>query len=52
MLRKSYHIEMDMKLWELYSDYIISLFEQITATGLSGKISHDRITHFLSKEDA
>ena len=25
-LRKSYHIEMDMKLLELYSDYIISSY--------------------------
>jgi hypothetical protein len=35
MLRKSYYIEMDIKLLELYSDYIISSFGQITATGLS-----------------
>jgi len=35
MLRKSYHIEMDMKLLELYSDYMISSFGQITATKLS-----------------
>lgn len=48
MLRKSYHIEMDIKLLELYSDYIISSFGQITATGLSkalgGSLSHDKIT--------
>lgn len=43
---------MDIKLLELYSDYIISSFGQITATGLSraleGNISHDKITRFLS----
>ena len=46
---------MDKKLLELYSDYVISSFGQITATGLSqavgGIISHDKITRFLSKED-
>ena len=46
---------MDMKLLELYSDYIISSFGQITATGLSqvlgGKISHDKITRFLSQKE-
>jgi SRSO17 transposase len=46
---------MDMKLLELYSDYIISSFGQITATrlsrALSGNISHDQITRFLSKAD-
>jgi hypothetical protein len=40
---------------ELYSDYIISSFQEITATGLSraleGSISHDQITRFLSEED-
>jgi IS4 transposase len=55
MLRKSYHIKMDIKLLELYSDYIISSFGQITATGLSraleGIVSHDQITRFLSKKD-
>ena len=55
MLRKSYHIEMDMKLLELYSDYIISSFGQITATGLSqvlgGNVSHDKITRFLSQKE-
>ena len=55
MLRKSYHIEMDIKLLELYSDYIISSFGQITATGLSrvlsGNVSHDKITRFLSQND-
>lgn len=46
---------MNIRLLELYSDYIISSFGQITATGLSralsGSISHDKITRFLSKED-
>jgi hypothetical protein len=55
MLRKSYHMKMDKKLLELYSDYIISSFGQITATGLSrvlsGIISHDKITRFLSSKD-
>ena len=55
MLRKSYYTRMDIKLLELYSDYIISSFGQITATGLSraleGRVSHDKITRFLSKED-
>ena len=44
-----------MKLLELYSDYIISSFGQITATGLSkalgGSISHDKITRFLANKD-
>ena len=55
MLRKRYHIEMDIKLLELYSDYIISSFGQITATGLSealgGSVSHDKITRFLSQKE-
>ncbi|BAU63789.1 transposase IS4 family protein [Stanieria sp. NIES-3757] len=55
MLRKSYNTRMDKKLLELYSDYIISSFGQITATGLSrvleGSISHDKITRFLSAKD-
>ena len=44
-----------MKLLELYSDYIISSFGQITATGLSralgGVVSHDKITRFLSQKE-
>ena len=44
-----------MKLLKLYSDYIISSFGQITATGLSkalgGSITDDKITHFLSNKD-
>ena len=54
MLRKSYHMRMNKKLLELYSDYIISSFGQITATGLSkalsGEITHDKVTRFLSRE--
>ncbi len=46
---------MNKKLLELYGDYIISSFGQITATGLSralsGSVSHDKITRFLSAED-
>ena len=46
---------MDIKLLELYSDYIISSFGQITATGLSralsGSISHDKVTRFLAKNN-
>ncbi len=55
MLRKSYHMKMNKKLLELYSDYIISSFGQITATGLSralsGTITHERVTRFLSEEE-
>lgn len=55
MLRKSYHMRMNKKLLELYSDYIISSFGQITATGLSralsGEITHDKVTRFLSQEE-
>jgi hypothetical protein len=38
---------------DLYSDYLLSSFGQVTATGLSalldGSISHDKITRMLSK---
>jgi hypothetical protein len=55
MLRKSYHIKIDRKLLQLYSDYVITLFDQITATGLprvlSGIVSHDKITRFLSQKN-
>ena len=55
MLHKSYDKKMNIRLLELYSDYIISSFGQITATGLSralsGSVRHDKITRFLSKED-
>jgi len=40
---------------ELYTDYLMSSFSYTTATGLSvmseGKISHDKVTRFLSSED-
>lgn len=43
------------ELLELYTDYLISSFSYTTATGLSvmseGKISHDKVTRFLSSED-
>ncbi|KJU84414.1 transposase IS4 family protein [Candidatus Magnetobacterium bavaricum] len=46
---------MDIKMLDLYSDYIISSFAQTTATNLSnllgGKISHDKVTRFLSSSD-
>ncbi len=44
----------DEKLFDLYSDYLISSFGQTTATGLSAlldhEISHDAIQRFLSVE--
>jgi len=46
---------MDKQLLEIYSDYLMSSFSYTTATGLSilsdGKISHDKVTRFLSSED-
>jgi hypothetical protein len=46
---------MDKPLLELYTDYLMSSFSHTTATGLSilseGKISHDKVTRFLSSED-
>jgi hypothetical protein len=43
---------MDKPVLDLYTDYLISSFGQITATGLStllgGSISHDRISRFLN----
>ena len=40
------------KLLDLYTDYLISSFGQVTATGLArllnGAVSHDQITRFLS----
>jgi DDE superfamily endonuclease len=42
-------------LLELYSDYLLSSFTHVTATGLSrmtgGEVSHDRITRFLASEE-
>ncbi len=40
---------------ELYTDYLLSSFTSVTATGLSrmtdGEVSHDHITRFLSKNE-
>ena len=45
---------MNKELLELYSDYLMSSFGATTATGLSamldGKVSHDKVTRFLSKD--
>jgi hypothetical protein len=46
---------MNKEMLELYSDYLISSFSYTTATGLSklldNKISHDKITRFLSEKE-
>jgi cytochrome c1 len=46
---------MNKDLLELYSDYLLSSFSHVTATGLSamtaGAVSHDRITRFLASEE-
>ncbi len=46
---------MDKELLDIYTDYLISSFSQVTATGLSeltdGDIGHDRVTRFLSASD-
>lgn len=46
---------MDKQMLDIYSDYLISSFSHTTATGLSdalsGAISHDKITRFLSAGD-
>ena len=46
---------MDKQLLVLYTDYLMSSFSYTTATGLSvlseGKISHDKVTRFLSSEE-
>jgi hypothetical protein len=43
------------KLLDLYSDYLISVFGQTTATGLSSllddEVSHDQIQRFLASEE-
>jgi hypothetical protein len=45
---------MNKDLLELYSDYLLSSFSHVTATGLSrmtaGAVSHDKITRFLASE--
>ena len=46
---------MNQKIFDLYTDYLISSTFRRTATGLSdildGEISHDQVTRFLSRED-
>jgi len=46
---------MDKHILDIYSDYLISSFSFVTATGLSaaldGSIAHDTFTRFLSKDD-
>jgi len=46
---------MNIPLLDLYSDYLISSFSAVTATGLSsavnGAFTHDQITRFLSGAD-
>lgn len=46
---------MDKLALDLYTDYLISSFGQVTATGLStllgGGLSHDRISRFLKAEE-
>lgn len=46
---------MDTKVFDVYTDYLMTSTSQTTATGLSevldGEISHDRITRFLSSKD-
>ena len=45
---------MNKDMIELYSDYLIASFGQVTATGLAnllqGSIYHDSITRFLNSE--
>jgi len=46
---------MNKDIFELYSDFLLSSFNQTTATNLSrltdGNISHDQVTRFLSGEE-
>ena len=43
------------KIFDLYTNYLLTSFSYTTATGLSelvdGELSHDPITRFLSRED-
>ncbi len=45
---------MKKALVELYSDYLLSSFGQVTATGMSalldGAYSHDQVTRLLSNQ--
>ena len=46
---------MDKAQLELYTDYLLSTFGYVTATGLSamvnGQVSHDQVTRFLSGDE-
>ena len=46
---------MDKGILDLYTDYLLVSTAQTTATGMSdmleGRLSHDKITRFLSKDD-
>ncbi|MBE8168616.1 MAG: IS701 family transposase, partial [Shewanella sp.] len=46
---------MDREIVELYSDYLLSSFGQVTTTGMSalldGAYSHDQVTRLLSTND-
>lgn len=48
-------VNLDIQMLDLYSDYLISSFSYTTATGmssmLSGSITHDQVTRFLSSAD-
>lgn len=47
---------LNTNLLDLYTDYLLTSFSAVTATGLSAAVneqySHDQITRFLAKEDA
>ena len=42
------------KMLDLYSDYLLSSFQQTTATGYThltdGDVSHDKVSKFLNKK--
>jgi len=44
----------DKQIFELYTDYLMTSFNQTTATGLSdlldGELSHDQVTRFLARK--
>jgi len=46
---------MNKDIFELYSDFLLSSFNQTSATNLSkltdGNVSHDQVTRFLSGEE-
>lgn len=46
---------LNMRMLDVYSDYLISSFSYTTATGMSGmlngSVSHDQVTRFLSADD-